>query len=237
MEHKEEVVHIHGCGSALDENAALSEMLQDGNNQLRHLIWHYQGNHVVLGRSQKPTDAMQLRAQQYDVGVCQRLSGGGAVLASEGLVSVSTVIPTAHPMAHNDLIACFQLFGAIWQAALSDLGVPTRVCDKVDKGPEKHQWQCFAGASHGELFDTQNRKLVGLAQVRKRHAIAVMMGVYVQPVDWLSLHQIYLGYTEKQDVEWIKNRTSHLTAYASVQDLTGLMQRVDEYLIKHRMHI
>ena len=79
---------------------------------------------------------------------------------------------------------------------------------KLDKGAPNLQWICFAGASHGELFDNKGRKLLGLAQVRKRHGIAVMMGMYDKPIDWPMLFSVVKGEYGHADIEQIKAVTT-----------------------------
>ena len=57
--------------------------------------------------------------------VFQRLSGGGAVLTSPNLYSVTTIIPTSHPLAKLDLVNCFRRIGDVWRQTLVEANVDT----------------------------------------------------------------------------------------------------------------
>ena len=74
------------------------------------------------------------------------------------------------------------------------------------------RWVCFAGASHGELFDTNGRKLLGLAQVRKKQGIAVMMGIHLNTIDWDTVFSVFQEEFTQSELLTIANITADLSA-------------------------
>ena len=121
-------------GNAAQENKLLELLLTSNPSEPVHLDWHYDVTNIVIGRGQKITPEMKQRAIDKGVDIYQRQSGGGAVLASPNLLSVSTIIPATHPLARQDLIRCFYTFGKLWQKALITTHVMTELCETVNKG-------------------------------------------------------------------------------------------------------
>lgn len=218
-------------GSAREENQTITALMQSPADCIQHLHWRYDQTAVVLGRSQKITAELQNRALEYGVDICQRISGGGAVIAAPNLLSVTTLVPKQHRLASLDLVQCFNHVGECWQKALHDLGVETTLCNRVKKASAEQQWICFAGASHGELFDSQGRKLLGLAQVRKRNAIAIMMGVYVDAIDWQTLFSVHQGSFTVKDVANIDAITAHIAQHARLP-VADILHRYDQHFAK-----
>ena len=124
----------------------------------------------------------------------RRGSGGGAVLAGPWMLSATLFIPAEHPVAALNLIELFRWLEPIWIKALIDSGVPCKGVDKalIDESKvisKRHgvEWACYAALSHGEVVSPDGRKLVGLAQIRKRKGIALVCGLHLAPCDWVAL--------------------------------------------------
>jgi len=158
------------------------------------------------------------------------LSGGGAVITSENLISLTTLLPLEHPLAKLDLIQCFKAVGDLWQKALARQGISTRLCTKVDKGPSSLNWICFAGASHGELFDEKGRKLLGLAQVRKRNGIAIMAGIYLSQINWDVLFNVFQGSSSDDDLAAIKRATTSIEEQGTVLSPQRQAAMIEDYI-------
>lgn len=134
---------------------------------------------IVLGRGQGD---VQLR----DIGsaVVSRFSGGGAVWLSPDVLSLDVLLPADHPWASERLTEAFDHVGAAWLAGLRDLGVtgltvhdgPSTVRRRGSAREQLLAAVCYATRGRGEVF-WHGRKLVGLAQRRRRHGAMVQCGV------------------------------------------------------------
>lgn len=131
---------------------------------------------LVLGRGQRPDDV------RTDLPVLRRHSGGGAVLFDADLLSLDLVLPTGHPLLGDGLGDVFLAVGAAWAAALAELGVNGLA---VHTGPAAGRLGgadplraaiCYAAPGRGEVLH-DGRKLVGLAQRRRRHGVLVQCGL------------------------------------------------------------
>lgn len=113
-----------------------------------------------------------------------RHSGGGAVLMDGGLLSLDVLLPAGDPLLTGDVGAVFGHVGAAWAAALTTLGVPAvRVHDGPSTahrlGDERQRLLatvCYATLGRGEVL-AGGRKLVGLAQRRRRPGALVQCGL------------------------------------------------------------
>lgn len=134
---------------------------------------------IVVGRGQRvdaaPFDGPLLVA---------RHSGGGAVLMDAGLLSLDVLLPAGDPLLAGDVGAVFGRVGAAWAAALTGLGVPAvGVHDGPSTahrlGDERQRLLasvCYATLGRGEVL-AGGRKLVGLAQRRRRPGALVQCGL------------------------------------------------------------
>jgi len=131
---------------------------------------------LVLGRGQR------LDEVATDLPVLRRHSGGGAVLFDADLLSLDLVLAAGHPLADGDLGAVFLAVGEAWAAALGELGVGELT---VHRGPAAGRLGgadplraaiCYAAPGRGEVLH-DGRKLVGLAQRRRRHGVLVQCGL------------------------------------------------------------
>lgn len=134
---------------------------------------------IVLGRGQRALDV-----DRSGIEVVGRFSGGGAVWLSPDVLSLDVLIPGGHPWVSDPLSAVFDHVGAAWLAALRSLGVPHLSVHRGAstarrRGTPREQLlanMCYATRGRGEVF-WRDRKLVGLAQRRRRHAAMVQCGL------------------------------------------------------------
>lgn len=136
---------------------------------------------IVLGRGQ----ARDLPAGSTgDVEVLTRFSGGGAVLLDPDLLSLDVLVPAGDPFLDGDLTAVFSRVGAVWADALTQLGVVNvavhqGAADARRQGDARQRLLaavCYATLGRGEVT-TDGRKLVGLAQRRRRPGALVQCGL------------------------------------------------------------
>lgn len=174
-------LEVAAPGPLLERGLALLDGLADDPRPV--LRW-YQATRtaIVLGRGQAlPHGAPSATS---DVEILTRHSGGGAVLLDPSLLSLDVVVPPDHPLVAGDLAAVFDRVGAAWAEALAGLGVPGL---SVHRGPGTARRRgtdrerllaavCYATLGRGEVL-SGGRKLVGLAQRRRRQGALVQCGL------------------------------------------------------------
>lgn len=160
-------------------------------------MWSYSSVALVLGRSQKASVSMLERAGEEGVDVVVRAAGGGAVIAGPWMCSYTVLVPPDHAFARISLPRSYEVIGEAWRRALGRLGIPTDLAPRVTAGPagvdHAGRWACFASLSCGELVGPDNRKIVGLAQARRRTGVAICAGLLLSQPDWPRLVRVWLG--------------------------------------------
>lgn len=160
-------------------------------------MWSYSSVALVLGRSQKASASMLERAGEEGVDVVVRAAGGGAVIAGPWMCSYTVLVPPDHAFARMSLPRSYEAIGEAWRRALGRLGIATSIAPRVTAGlagvDHAGRWACFASLSCGELVGPDNRKIVGLAQVRRRSGVAICAGLLLSQPDWRRLVRVWLG--------------------------------------------
>lgn len=134
---------------------------------------------IVRGRGQRAT-----AVHGDDVAVVDRFSGGGAVWLSPDVLSLDVLLPRGHPWVTDQVTAVFDHVGAVWLEALRSLGVSDLTVHRgastaSRRGSDRERLLaavCYATRGRGEVL-WRGRKLVGLAQRRRRHATMVQCGL------------------------------------------------------------
>lgn len=122
----------------------------------------------------------------------RRDSGGGAVLTGPWLVSASVVVPVRHAWVRDGVVASYRAIGELHAVVLAELGIvaevlrPEQLAHANAIGPTV-DWACFGGLSPWEVVAAGGRKLVGLAQCRRREVVLLVSGTLVAPPDWALL--------------------------------------------------
>lgn len=133
---------------------------------------------LVLGRGQGDL------AAATDLPVLTRYSGGGAVMMDADLLSLDVLLPAGHPWLDGGPAATFGPVGESWAAALRALGLdevavhraPTTARRRGDARERLLAAICYATLGRGEVT-AGGRKLVGLAQRRRRPGALVQCGL------------------------------------------------------------
>lgn len=145
---------------------------------------------LVLGRAARDPLVNDDALRNAGVAVVRRRSGGGPVLWDPGLLSLDVVLPPGHRLADRDLAAAYRWIGEAVAEGLSTLGVPVRVVGvdeaheaqrRTDPTTARAARACFGGLSPFEVVGPDDRKLVGLSQVRRRTGSLFQCGV---PLDF-----------------------------------------------------
>lgn len=178
-------------GGLLDEQRIITEHLNAGVSRPQVLLWQYDTPAIIMGCSQRPDEAQLQSAERAGLPIMRRGSGGGAVMAGPWMLSVTLFIPEAHEIGSLNIIKIFSWLEKIWIQALNDCGVDCKGVDKtlIDQSKQiakqqEVQWACYGSLSHGEVVSPDGRKLVGLAQIRKRKGVALVSGLQLYPCDW-----------------------------------------------------
>lgn len=178
-------------------------------------VWTYAAPAIVLGCSQRALhECLSSAPGRLPLAVLLRESGGGAVLAGPGLVSVSVVLPLEHAWLGPGLLESYRRLGQLHAEALAEWGVaaealaPAQVALRqaalAAGGGPALDWACFGKLSPWEVADAQGRKLVGLAQRRRQNGVLLVAGTLVAPPDWRLLCDV-LG--RPQDAAVLHQRT------------------------------
>jgi lipoate-protein ligase A len=139
---------------------------------------------LIVGSSQRLDEIDLAASAAAGLRIHRRRSGGGAVLSADMLM-LDLAIPRAHPLYLDDVTESYRWIGEVWAAALRELGIDAGA---VPVGAARGDAQtldlllrrvCFGGLSPYEVVVGQ-RKLVGLAQVRRRGGALYQSGVYLR---------------------------------------------------------
>ncbi len=164
-------------------------MLDAGVAAPCHRVWRYQAPAVVLGCSQRALHEGMAPRLAGRAALIQRESGGGAVLAGPWMVGLSLALPAGHAWARAGVVGAYEPLAQVHRAALGDLGIaaePLRPAEvaAANAALPTVRWACFGSLSPWELVAGGGRKLVGLAQRRRRDTVLLVAGTLVDPPDW-----------------------------------------------------
>ncbi|HEU4843751.1 MAG TPA: ligase [Burkholderiaceae bacterium] len=153
-------------------------------------LWTYRVPGVVLGCSQAALRARMDSRHALAASVVQRGSGGGAVLTGPWMVSASIILPPDHPLVGQGTVSSYRWLGALHAGLLRDAGIrayaipPEEV--RLHQADARLKWACYGGLSPWEVVVNQ-RKIVGLAQLRKRTGVLITSGTLIARPDWSLL--------------------------------------------------
>ncbi len=162
-------------------------------------VWTYAAPSVVLGCAQRGlllSHGPELGQQSGPEGRLEwllRESGGAAVLTGPWLVGVSVALPPGHVWLGQSLSESYRPLGDLHVRALEAFGVsarallPQAIGFGAVRGFPPVGWACFGSLSPWELVDAEGRKLVGMAQRRRKQGVLLVAGTLVGPTDWRLL--------------------------------------------------
>ncbi|SFV14219.1 lipoate--protein ligase family protein [Pseudoduganella namucuonensis] len=152
-------------------------------------LWRYDAPAVVLGCSQR---ALLAGGTAGGIDLVLRQAGGGAVLTGPWMLSASVLLPHGHPLASEQLVHSYRWLGELYAGVLRSLGIAAHAITpdearalQRDAG-ERLAWACYGGYSPWEVV-VGRRKIVGLAQVRRRGGVLLVAGLQLARPDWLLL--------------------------------------------------
>ncbi len=135
---------------------------------------------LILGRSAADPAVDWRLCAEAGITVHRRASGGGPLLWDHGLLALDVALPPGHALASADVVEAYRWLGEAMAGALHALGaVDARALTPRQARaapPGDAAAACFGGTSAYEVV-TAERKVVGLAQVRRRSGTLLQAGV------------------------------------------------------------
>ena len=170
--------------TARGEEEWIASALRNPVTQPALRVWAYGTPAVVLGCSKRPTPQMSERAKAAGVDLCARQTGGGAVLAGPWMLGASVVLPAQHPLVVVSIPLSFRWLGHAHVSWLQSIGVAAHAVPST-AGPREPglSWACFARLSYWEA-EADGRKIVGLAQARRRNGVLFSAATLIAPPPW-----------------------------------------------------
>lgn len=154
---------------------------------------------LVLGRSAGPEPVDWAACARAGVGVHRRASGGGPVLWDADLVAFDIVLPAGHALLSSDVVASYRWLGEALAEALGALGIDARAvltddarALAADRRDTPAAAACYGNLSPFEVV-SDGRKLVGLAQVRRRVGALFQVGIPLRPAGAALAELLDLG--------------------------------------------
>lgn len=173
--------------SPLEEQQWNAAQLAAPVTEPRLRLWTYRAPGVVLGCSQSGLRQRLDGGNALAASAVQRGSGGGAVLTGPWMVSASIVLPPDHPLLGHGTLSSYRWLGALHAGLLRDAGIrayavpPEEV--RLRQADARLKWACYGGLSPWEVV-VGPRKIVGLAQLRKRSGVLITSGTLIGRPDW-----------------------------------------------------
>lgn len=176
----------------LAEQKWITQQLAEPVRIPRLRLWTYPAPGVVLGCSQGGLLPQAQRAAPPDCEIALRRAGGGAVLTGPWMLSASVVLPPDHRLLAGGLVASYHWLGAVHAGLLRDMGIDAHAIAPEELGHSRGKpslaWACFGGLSPWEVV-VDGRKLVGLAQFRRRNGVLLTSGTLMFRPKWELLCQ------------------------------------------------
>jgi len=183
-----------------EAQVARAVALIGGEAALPALRWYWAvAPALILGVFQPPETAHAAACAAHGIPLLRRRSGGTGVLAGPSLLSCDIALPVGHRLAPPDVTESYRWLGEAWLATLTGLGVPglrlvpvaevranpyraprTAPADGIWSDADLVQRACFGSLSPYEVA-VGPRKVVGLAQVRRRGGVLFQVGL---PLVW-----------------------------------------------------
>jgi lipoate-protein ligase A len=146
-------------------------------------LYSWSRDSLIIGVGQ-PASQINLDAcREADCEVLRRISGGTAVFHDGQTVSFQMVLPAGHHYLTDDIHVNYRRIADIAVSMLASFGVESRWVSleeaRASRPPEGLDGLCFASLAPFEVV-TSGRKLVGLAQVKRRTVSALQGMVYLR---------------------------------------------------------
>jgi len=140
---------------------------------------------LILGPTQSPEDTCQ--GEESEVRLVKRHAGGTAVRATKDVLGLDVALPADHVLSSPDVVEAYRWIGMVWTHATQFLGANSHLVsveearwarDRKRAHADIVNRACFGSISPYEV-SVGWRKLVGLAQVRRRKGTLLQCGIHM----------------------------------------------------------
>jgi lipoate-protein ligase A len=194
-------------------------------------LWRYDAPAVVLGCSQRRLLATV--DDSPELPVLLRDSGGGAVLVGPWMLGLSVALPAAHALVRGGPVPAYRWLGEALAGVLRRFGIAAAALPPgalvAPRADDPLAWACYGGLSPWEVV-AHDRKLVGLAQVRRRCGVLLVGGLLLAPPPWALLCGV-LGRPEADARALAARTTSVQEAAGHDVPIEALAAAVDQALV------
>jgi lipoate-protein ligase A len=159
---------------------------------------------LVLGSGQRPPEGW---LPPDGLALVRRGTGGGAVLCDEDYLMLDIALPPGDPRILDDVTESYRWLGEKLASALVRLGLegvtlvqPAELRRLDEASREAGRIACFAGLGPYELLDARGRKLVGLAQRRRRGGVLLQAAAYLGGERAALADMLWLADAERADL-------------------------------------
>jgi lipoate-protein ligase A len=167
-------------------------------------IYGWQGDSMILGVGQQSSEIDSAACSRYQTALLRRISGGTAVLHDEKTISFQLTLPARHPFISDDIHVNYQRIADLVVCVLAKLNIAARVTplaeSRADHPPDGLEAVCFSALAPYEIT-AHGRKLVGLAQVRRRATTALQGMVYTSFDPAKTIRLLPAGLRSPQELE------------------------------------
>jgi lipoate-protein ligase A len=176
-------------------DAMLAEHDHTGEPLRPALRWYrMQPRALILGSGQKLSEFNLDACRRAGIALHRRSSGGTAVLAEPGQLMLDIALPASHRLYRHDVTESYRWLGEVWVETLALLGVSARIIPVAEARADRQNLDdltrrsCYGGRSPYEVL-ANGRKLLGLAQVRRRYGALLQASIYAhwQPEQLVAL--------------------------------------------------
>ncbi|HEX6508658.1 MAG TPA: hypothetical protein VF221_13600 [Chloroflexota bacterium] len=152
-------------------------------------IWWHSADEptLILGGAQQSSEIDLEACAAVGVHVVQRQAGGTAVYASPDVLGLDVALPPGHELIKPDVVESYRWLGDVWATTLRSLRVDAHVVgiEEARRAPpvaaevlSALKMACFGTLSPFEVT-AEGRKIVGLAQVRRRGAELLQNAIHL----------------------------------------------------------
>jgi lipoate---protein ligase len=149
--------------------------------------WHSAEEPTLIIGPAQGSHAFDFRlCERENVKIVKRQSGGTAVYAAPDVLGLDVAMPANHPLVVPDIVETYRWLGEIWVETARSLGADAHLVSisearQSKRGTASHggalALACFGSLSPYEVV-VGRRKLVGLAQVRRRTGTLIQAGIH-----------------------------------------------------------
>ncbi len=193
---KLDLPHVPQCVPAHEEQAWNEQQLATPVMEPQVRLWSYRQAAVVLGCAQRQALDGLPGGAASGMETIVRQAGGGAVLVGPWMLSASIALPHGHPLVTASPVSSYRWLGELYAGVLRNVGLAAHAVTPDEARDFHHahdlgkslDWACYGGISPWEVVVGQ-RKIVGLAQIRRRTGILLVAGLLLERPEWPALCQ------------------------------------------------